>query len=135
MCEDLEDEASLHAMHVVIQSAILLNDTALLEAMFADDAALDVVGALEYEPGVPPEGRPRHRAFLQESVRRGAWGRAGGGREAWVQVFVGAGYLWVKGGGAAVGEEGQGQPQRQPGVSAAIEGGDGRLRPCRCCCC
>jgi hypothetical protein len=36
MCEDLEDEEGLRHCHVALRSAVLLNDTALLEEMFSN---------------------------------------------------------------------------------------------------
>ena len=62
--EDLEDEASLLAVHSVVRAAIMLNDTSLLETLLNDDYAMDVIGALEYDPEVPLEERPRHREYL-----------------------------------------------------------------------
>lgn len=51
-CEDLEDLPSLQQLHAVVKGMILLGDTTLLEALFTGDMFEDVVGALEYEPGV-----------------------------------------------------------------------------------
>lgn len=66
--EDLEDEPSLHTMYHIIKSAVLLNDTTLLEALFDEAHVADVIGALEYEPEVPPELRPKHRDFLRDKA-------------------------------------------------------------------
>ncbi|KAH7621274.1 hypothetical protein Ndes2526B_g03615 [Nannochloris sp. 'desiccata'] len=62
--EDLEDEETLAAAHAVVKSAILINDTALLETLLSDDFAIDVIGALEYDPEIPATERPRHREHL-----------------------------------------------------------------------
>ncbi len=51
-CEDLEDLPSLHQLHVVVKGMILLGDTTLLESLLMGDNFADVVGALEYEPGM-----------------------------------------------------------------------------------
>ncbi len=62
--EDLEDEETLVAAHVVVKYAILINDTALIETLLSDEFAMDVIGALEYDPEVPVAERPRHREHL-----------------------------------------------------------------------
>lgn len=62
--EDIEDEESLVAAHVAMKAAILLNDTALLEALFTEDIVMDVVGALEHDPEIPPESRISFRKHL-----------------------------------------------------------------------
>ena len=49
---------------------MLLNDTSLLEALFDEAHVADVIGALEYEPEVPPALRPKHRDFLRDKVSR-----------------------------------------------------------------
>lgn len=66
--EDLEDEQSLLLMYNIIKSAILLNETSLLEMLFSDEMVMDVLGALEYEPDVPQHMRPKHREFLRDKV-------------------------------------------------------------------
>ena len=66
--EDLEDEETLMAAYVCIKSAIMLGDTGLNELMFSDECILDVMGALEYEPGVAADARPKHREFLKEQA-------------------------------------------------------------------
>lgn len=62
--EDLEDEGSLAAAYAVVKAAILINDTALLETLFCEEYAMDVIGALEYDPEISPVDRPRHREYL-----------------------------------------------------------------------
>jgi protein phosphatase 4 regulatory subunit 3 len=62
--EDLEDEETLSAAHAVVKAAILINDTALLETLLSDEFAIDVIGALEYDPEIPVVERPRHRDHL-----------------------------------------------------------------------
>lgn len=62
--EDLEDEESLVAAHAAVKAAILLNDTALLETMFAEDVVMDVVGALEHDPDIPVASRVPYRKLL-----------------------------------------------------------------------
>lgn len=39
-CEDLEDEESLRHLFSIMRSAIMLNDTSLLEALLAEDAVM-----------------------------------------------------------------------------------------------
>ena len=64
--EDLEDVDSLRRLHVIFRGAFLLHDATLIEALVSEDAYMDVLGALEYEPGVDPAARPRHRAWMRE---------------------------------------------------------------------
>lgn len=45
MCEDLEDEDSLHHLYVIVKGTIMLNSIALMEILFAEDNVMDVVGA------------------------------------------------------------------------------------------
>ncbi|KAL6784382.1 hypothetical protein ACKKBF_B01565 [Auxenochlorella protothecoides x Auxenochlorella symbiontica] len=53
VCEDLEEEESLAQLHVALRAAIMLNDAGLIEALLSEPLVMDVVGALEYEPGAP----------------------------------------------------------------------------------
>lgn len=66
VCEDLEEEESLAQLHVALRAAIMLNDAGLIEALLSEPLVMDVVGALEYEPGVAPAARPRHREWLRD---------------------------------------------------------------------
>lgn len=68
MCEDLEDEESLTALFNIFKQIVLLNDTGLFDLLFDDAHVMDFVGALEYEPDIRPEQRPRHREFLRDSA-------------------------------------------------------------------
>lgn len=65
-CEDLEDRASLQQVYGVVRGMVLLGETQLLEALLEGDNILDVVGALEYEPGLAAS--PRYREFLKQQV-------------------------------------------------------------------
>lgn len=69
MCEDLEDEDSLHTLFTIFKQIVLLNDTGLFDLLFDEAHVMDFVGALEYEPEVKPEQRARHREFLQDHAR------------------------------------------------------------------
>ena len=70
MCEDLDDAEGCAGVARVVKALVLLNDTALLEALVSAEHFLDVVGALEYDPEAPPAAaRPGHRAFFQTGVR------------------------------------------------------------------
>lgn len=57
----------LHQLYDIFKGMFLLNKNALFDAMFAEDAILDVVGVLEYEPGGPQ--RRRHRDYLCQVSR------------------------------------------------------------------
>ncbi|EEC20478.1 conserved hypothetical protein, partial [Ixodes scapularis] len=66
-CEQLDDRQGLHQLYDIFKGMFLLNKNALFDAMFAEDAILDVVGVLEYEPGGPQ--RRRHRDYLCQVSR------------------------------------------------------------------
>jgi protein phosphatase-4 regulatory subunit 3 len=67
MCEDLENSEGLHHLYEIFKNIFLLNKNALFEMMFAEDTIFDVVGCLEYEPGVAtPKG---HRQYLKSMAR------------------------------------------------------------------
>lgn len=63
MCEDLDNIEGLHHLYEIFKSIFLLNQNTLLETMFAEDTILDVVGCLEYDPGVAQP--KRHREYLR----------------------------------------------------------------------
>ncbi|KAK8785464.1 hypothetical protein V5799_008169, partial [Amblyomma americanum] len=65
-CEDLDYREGLYQLYDIFKGIFLLNKNALFDAMFAEDAILDVVGILEYEPGCPPGQRRRHRDYLRQ---------------------------------------------------------------------
>ncbi|CAI5463518.1 unnamed protein product [Closterium sp. Yama58-4] len=65
-CEDLENLDGLHHLYRIAKGLVLLNDTNLFDLLFADNAILDLVGALEYDPDLP--SRQQHRKFLLEQV-------------------------------------------------------------------
>lgn len=75
--EDLEDASSLTALYQVLRSAVLLNDTALLEELLREEHVMDVMGALEYDPETPAAARAQHRKFLKVG---GVELEAGGGQ-------------------------------------------------------
>lgn len=70
--EDLEDESLLMSCNAAVKGLISLNDSALLETMFSDEYADDVIGALEYSdpdslssPQTQHEPhRSRHRDYV-----------------------------------------------------------------------
>ncbi|XP_077522729.1 serine/threonine-protein phosphatase 4 regulatory subunit 3 flfl isoform X3 [Amblyomma americanum] len=68
-CEDLDYREGLYQLYDIFKGIFLLNKNALFDAMFAEDAILDVVGILEYEPGCPPGQRRRHRDYLRQVSR------------------------------------------------------------------
>ncbi|GAA5827154.1 hypothetical protein JCM11251_001145 [Rhodosporidiobolus azoricus] len=61
--EDLESLEDLHALCRVMQTILLLNDSALFDLVIRDDLILGVVGILEYDPDFPTM-RASYRAHL-----------------------------------------------------------------------
>ena len=53
--------------HSIAQTLVLLNDTLLLEHLFADDVSLELLGVFEYDPSVAPHNRVSHRKAVQTS--------------------------------------------------------------------
>ncbi|KAG2493475.1 hypothetical protein HYH03_008292 [Edaphochlamys debaryana] len=66
-CEDLEDNEGLTHMYAIVRSAIMLNDSSVLEEMLREEHVMDVLGALEYDPDVKQP--QKHRDFLQSHVQ------------------------------------------------------------------
>ncbi|GIL44731.1 hypothetical protein Vafri_2247 [Volvox africanus] len=66
-CEDLEDNEGLTHMYTIVRSAIMLNDSSVLEEMLREEHVMDVLGALEYDPDVKQP--QKHRDFLQSHVQ------------------------------------------------------------------
>ncbi|EFJ49195.1 hypothetical protein VOLCADRAFT_104409 [Volvox carteri f. nagariensis] len=66
-CEDLEDSEGLSHMYTIVRSAIMLNDSSVLEEMLREEHVMDVLGALEYDPDVKQP--QKHRDFLQSHVQ------------------------------------------------------------------
>ena len=63
MCEDLENTEGLHHLYEIFKNIFLLNKNALFELMFAEDTIFDVVGCLEYDPGLAHP--KKHRQYLK----------------------------------------------------------------------
>lgn len=63
--EDLEDRQSILASHALVKGVIMLNDTNILEMLFSDENIMTVVGALEYDPGLPEPSPGRYRQHVQ----------------------------------------------------------------------
>ncbi|GAA6010173.1 hypothetical protein JCM10207_005651 [Rhodosporidiobolus poonsookiae] len=61
--EDLESLEDLHALCRVMQTILLLNDSALFDLVIQDNLILGVVGMLEYDPDFPTM-RASYRAHL-----------------------------------------------------------------------
>ncbi|PRP84443.1 hypothetical protein PROFUN_08028 [Planoprotostelium fungivorum] len=64
--EDLEDKDSLHQLFNIFKNIVLLNDTALFEALFSDQYIFGVLGALEYDPELSV--RVKHRHYIKNQV-------------------------------------------------------------------
>ena len=63
MCEDLDNMEGLHHLYDIFKNVFLLNKNALFELMFAEDTIFDVVGCLEFDPGLPAP--KRHWQYLR----------------------------------------------------------------------
>ena len=61
--QDLENMEGLHHLYEIFRNIFLLNKNALFELMFAEDTIFDVVGCLEFDPGLPTP--KRHRQYLR----------------------------------------------------------------------
>lgn len=66
-CEDLEDAEGLAHLYHIVRSAIMLNDSSVLEEMLREEHVMDVLGALEYDPDL--KAQQQHRDFLQSHVQ------------------------------------------------------------------
>ncbi len=66
-CEDLCAESELATLFEIFKALVLLNDTLLLEHLFAPDVSLEVFGVFEYDPAVAPHNRVPHRKVLATS--------------------------------------------------------------------
>ena len=67
VCEDAENVDALHRLYPVFKSIFLLNKTSLFEILFCDELVLNVIGALEYDPGMPEPADYRH--YLNTETR------------------------------------------------------------------
>ncbi|KAF2084093.1 DUF625-domain-containing protein [Saccharata proteae CBS 121410] len=68
MAEDLESLEDLHRLCNIMKTLILLNDTAIIEYVVADEVIIGVVGALEYDPDFPSH-KANHRQYLADPSR------------------------------------------------------------------
>lgn len=67
MCEDLDNLEGLHHLYEIFKNIFMLNKNALFEIMFAEDTIFEVVGCLEYDPGL--QQPKKHRQFLKQLAR------------------------------------------------------------------
>eukprot|EP00210_Caulerpa_lentillifera_P008601 g8205.t1 len=65
-CEDLDDTSGCENCCRIARTLILHSDPTLAEMLFSEDGALNIIGALEYDPDSPV--RVKHRQFLKEQV-------------------------------------------------------------------
>lgn len=65
-CEDLEDVPSLENCCRLARTLVLHADFSTAEALFSEEHALHIIGALEYDPDIPV--RIKHRQFLRDRV-------------------------------------------------------------------
>ncbi|XP_013585690.1 PREDICTED: serine/threonine-protein phosphatase 4 regulatory subunit 3-like isoform X1 [Brassica oleracea var. oleracea] len=66
ICEELENVDGLHMIFNIVKGIILLNSSQILEKIFGDELIMEIIGCLEYDPGVPHS--QHHRNFLKEHV-------------------------------------------------------------------
>ncbi|KAF8093265.1 hypothetical protein N665_0385s0014 [Sinapis alba] len=66
ICEDLENVDGLHMIFNIVKGIILLNSSQVLEKIFGDELIMEIIGCLEYDPGVPHS--QHHRNFLKDHV-------------------------------------------------------------------
>uniref|UniRef100_A0A1J3GYB5 Serine/threonine-protein phosphatase 4 regulatory subunit 3 n=1 Tax=Noccaea caerulescens TaxID=107243 RepID=A0A1J3GYB5_NOCCA len=66
ICEDLENVDGLHMIFNIVKGIILLNSSQILEKIFGDELIMEIIGCLEYDPGVSHS--QHHRNFLKEHV-------------------------------------------------------------------
>ncbi|KAG2273465.1 hypothetical protein Bca4012_040300 [Brassica carinata] len=66
ICEDLDNVDGLHMIFNIVKGIILLNSSQILEKIFGDEMIMEIIGCLEYDPGVPHS--QHHRNFLKEHV-------------------------------------------------------------------
>ncbi|CAO2623809.1 Protein PPP4R3C [Lemmus lemmus] len=67
ICEDKQNMEGLQFLHIIIKGLFILNDAHLFNIMFSDECIMDVVGCLEYEPGLDQPNQ--HRKFLAENAK------------------------------------------------------------------
>ncbi|XP_021009216.1 protein PPP4R3C-like [Mus caroli] len=66
-CEKHQNKEGLHHLNSTIKGILFLNDTRLFKIMFSDEFIMDVIGCLEYGPGLD---QPKlHRKFLTQNVK------------------------------------------------------------------
>ncbi|XP_052027752.1 protein PPP4R3C-like [Apodemus sylvaticus] len=65
-CEKKLNIEGLHYLNSIIKGIFFLNDTRLFKIMCSDEFFMDVVGCLEYGPGL--DQPKRHREFLTQNV-------------------------------------------------------------------
>jgi protein phosphatase-4 regulatory subunit 3 len=56
--------AELFTLFEIFKTLVLLNETLLLEQLFAPDVSLEVLGVFEYDAAVAPHNRVRHRQVV-----------------------------------------------------------------------
>ncbi|XP_076775095.1 protein PPP4R3C1-like [Arvicanthis niloticus] len=66
-CEKKLNLEGLHYLNSIIKGILFLNDTRLFKIMCSDEFFMDVVGCLEYGPGL--DQPKRHREFLTQNVK------------------------------------------------------------------
>uniref|UniRef100_A0A0G4GXY0 Uncharacterized protein n=1 Tax=Chromera velia CCMP2878 TaxID=1169474 RepID=A0A0G4GXY0_9ALVE len=65
-CEDLEAEENLTRIFNIVKKLVLMSNQQVTEALISDDHYELLFGALEYDDGVSPESRMKHRDFFRK---------------------------------------------------------------------
>ncbi|RPA83157.1 DUF625-domain-containing protein [Ascobolus immersus RN42] len=68
VAEDLESLTDLHRLCNILKLIILLNDNIIIEYLVTDEAIMNVVGILEYDPDFPSH-KANHRQYLSDLTK------------------------------------------------------------------
>ncbi|GAB1302952.1 Protein PPP4R3C [Apodemus speciosus] len=66
-CEKLKNMDGLYYLNSIIKGILFLNDTHLFKIMFSDEFIMDVIGCLEYGPGL--DQPKKYREFLTQNAK------------------------------------------------------------------
>ncbi|XP_031230871.1 protein PPP4R3C-like [Mastomys coucha] len=66
-CEKLNDIEGLHNLNSIIKGILFLDDARLFKIMFSDEFFMDMVGCLEYGPGL--DQQKQYRKFLAQHAK------------------------------------------------------------------
>ncbi|XP_052026119.1 protein PPP4R3C-like [Apodemus sylvaticus] len=66
-CEKLKNMEGLHYLNSIMKGILFLNDTHVFKIMFSDEFIMDVIGCLEYGPGL--DQPKKYREFLTQKAK------------------------------------------------------------------